>query len=71
MTGKAIEASQLHGMQVDEYASALKEAGVEEMLEKVENKGVKYPDYYLQKFHVRFALLSSPPQSPVYQHPAW
>jgi hypothetical protein len=50
-----IDASLLH-MQVGEYAEELKKAGVEEMLEKVQDKSIQYPEYYLKRFHVRSAL---------------
>lgn len=40
-------------VQVEDYAEELKQAGVEKTLEEVEDTKLKYPDYYLSKFHVR------------------
>jgi hypothetical protein len=59
-------------MQVEEYAEELRQAGVEQVFQEVCDPDLKYPEYYLNKFHVRppapaTASASVAPQS-VKQH---
>ena len=42
-------------VQIEAYVEDLKRAGVEDMLTQVSDKNLKYPDYYLMRFHVRFS----------------